>query len=95
MNKVVEYMAMGKPVVAFDLTEVRDTARGAGVYVQSNDPVEFGYQIVRLLDSPDERRRMGGEGVRRFNEVLAWDYQRDILLSAYSHLQDGAVALSA
>jgi glycosyltransferase involved in cell wall biosynthesis len=95
MNKVVEYMAMGKPVVAFDLTEVRDTARGAGVYVQSNDPVEFGDQIVRLLDSPDERLSMGGEGVRRFNEVLAWEYQRDILLGAYAHLQDEAVALSA
>jgi glycosyltransferase involved in cell wall biosynthesis len=94
MNKVVEYMAMGKPVVAFDLTEVRDTARGAGVYVQSNDPVEFGDQILRLLESPDERRRMGGEGVRRFNEVLAWDYQRDVLLGAYARLQDGAEALN-
>lgn len=92
MNKVVEYMAMGKPVVAFDLAEVRDTVRGAGVYVESNDPAEFGDQVLRLLDSPDERKRMAGEGVHRFNEVLAWEYQRDVLLNAYAYLENGASA---
>jgi glycosyltransferase involved in cell wall biosynthesis len=92
MNKVVEYMAMGKPVVAFDLTEVRDTARGAAVYVESNDPVEFGDQVLRLVDSPDERRLMGREGVQRFNDELAWDYQSDTLLGAYAYLRDRAVA---
>jgi hypothetical protein len=33
MNKLVEYMALGKPVVAFDLQEVQDPAREAAVYV--------------------------------------------------------------
>src|SRR5438552_775037 len=68
MNKVVEYMAMGKPVVAFDLHEVRDTARGAGVYVGKNDPRAFGDQILELLDSPETRRRMGQLGRQRFND---------------------------
>ena len=95
MNKVVEYMAMGKPVVAFDLTEVHYTARGAAVYVQSDDPVDFGDQVLQLLESPEERRRMAGEGIHRFNEVLAWDYQADILLDAYASLLDQAVASSA
>jgi glycosyltransferase involved in cell wall biosynthesis len=62
MNKVGEYMAMGKPVVAFDLDEVRDTAHGAATYVPANDPVDFGDQILRLLESPEERRRMGAKG---------------------------------
>jgi glycosyltransferase involved in cell wall biosynthesis len=87
MTKVVEYMAMGRPVVAFDLHEVRDTVQAAGVYVPSNDPKEFGEQILRLLDSPEERRRMGDEGVLRFNDVLAWDHQRESLLSAYEYLR--------
>ncbi len=90
MNKVIEYMAMGRPVVAFDLHEVRDTVQGAGVYVESNDPKEFGEQILRLLDSPEERSRMGDEGVLRFNDVLAWEYQRESLLSAYEYLRDPA-----
>jgi glycosyltransferase involved in cell wall biosynthesis len=71
---------------------VRDTARGAAVYVESNDPVEFGDQVLRLVDSPDVRRLMGREGVQRFNDELAWDYQSDTLLGAYAYLRDRAVA---
>jgi glycosyltransferase involved in cell wall biosynthesis len=87
MNKVVEYMALGKPIVAFDLQEVQDTAREAAVYVPSNDPIDFGEQIVRLLELPEERRRMGAEGIRRFNEVLAWEHQLVSLLKAYDYLR--------
>jgi glycosyltransferase involved in cell wall biosynthesis len=86
MNKVIEYMAMGRPVVASDLHEVRDTLQRAGVYVTSNEPEDFGAQILRLLESPEERRRMGQEGVKRFNEVLAWEHQRETLLNAYTYL---------
>jgi glycosyltransferase involved in cell wall biosynthesis len=86
MNKVVEYMAMGKPIVAFDLHEVRDTARGAGLYVGSNDPRAFGDQILELLDSPETRRRMGRLGLQRFNDTLAWEHQRERLLNAYDYL---------
>jgi glycosyltransferase involved in cell wall biosynthesis len=86
MNKVIEYMAMGKPVVAFDLHEVRETLQGGGVYVPSNNPIHFGEQILRLLESPEERRRMGREGMTRFNNVLAWEYQREPLLRAYEQL---------
>ncbi len=87
MNKVVEYLAIGKPVVAFDLQEVRYTAQSAAIYVPSNDPIDFGEQILRLLELPEERRRMGAEGIRRFNEVLAWEHQRGILLDAYASLR--------
>lgn len=86
MNKVVEYMAMGKPIVAFDLDEVRDTARDSGVYVASNDPCAFGDRILELVESPESRRRMGELGRRRFNDTLAWEHQRERLLGAYHHL---------
>jgi glycosyltransferase involved in cell wall biosynthesis len=90
MNKVVEYMAMGKPVVAFDLNEVRDTVRGSGLYVAANDPRAFGDQILELLDSPESRRRMGKRGRRRFNDTLAWEHQRERLLVAYDHLLEAS-----
>ena len=86
MNKVVEYMAMGKPIVAFDLHEVRDTARESGLYVDTNDPRAFGDRILDLLDSPESRRRMGRLGRRRFNERLAWEHQQKTLLGAYDYL---------
>jgi len=91
MNKIVEYLAMGKPVVAFDLAEAQETAQDAGVSVHSSGEPErdaraFGDQVIQLLDAPATRERMGEAGRRRFDEVLAWDHQRDALLRAYETL---------
>ena len=57
MNKVMEYMAMGRPIVSFDLKEARVSAGDAAVYAPANDEAEFAKLIARLLDDPDERRR--------------------------------------
>ena len=89
MNKIVEYMAMGKAVVAFDLNEAQETARGAGAYVASNgysDPAAMAEEILELLNSPQRRELMGRIGQQRFNEVLAWEHQRENLLRAYDTL---------
>jgi len=89
MNKLVEYMAMGKPVVAFDLLEARETAGDAGVYVPSKgpgDPVAMGDRILELLSSPQQRAWMGQVGRQRFNEVLAWEHQQTNLIRAYETL---------
>jgi glycosyltransferase involved in cell wall biosynthesis len=91
MNKIVEYMAMGKPVVAFDLDEARETAREAGAFVATDgsdatDAAALGDAILELLSSPERRQRMGNAGRRRFDEVLAWEHQRDMLLQAYETL---------
>ena len=100
MNKIVEYMAMGKPVVAFDLKEARETAREAGVYVtpngeRSHDAAAFGDQILTLLDSPQTRAWMGRLGRRRFTQVLAWDHQQAALLQAYAALFPAPLANNA
>ena len=91
MNKIVEYMAMGKPVVAFDLDEARETARDAGAFVAADgsngsDAAALGDAILELLSSPQRRQRMGEAGRRRFDQVLAWEHQRDTLLQAYETL---------
>ena len=89
MNKIVEYMAMGKPVVAFDLKEAQETAQGAGVYVASNghsDPHAMGDRILELLSAPEQREAMGRIGRQRFNDVLAWEHQQANLLRAYATL---------
>jgi glycosyltransferase involved in cell wall biosynthesis len=84
MNKLMEYMALGKPTVAFDLTETRYSAQAAALYVQPNDEVEFARQVSWLLDNPTERERMGEVGRRRVHEGLAWEYSAGELLRAYS-----------
>ncbi len=81
--KVGEYMAMGKPVVAFDLKETRWTACEAAIYVEPGDTSGFGQAISDLIDSPARRTAMGGCGRERFLQCLAWEHQECNLLAAY------------
>jgi glycosyltransferase involved in cell wall biosynthesis len=86
MNKIMEYMALGKPIVQFDLSEGRFSAREASLYAARNDPVDMAERIVELLDDPDRRRAMGEYGRRRIENELEWRYEAPKLLAAYEAL---------
>lgn len=86
MNKIVEYMALGKPIVAYDLREARVSAGDAAVYATPNDPVEFARHLIELLAAPQRCHAMGVEGRRRFETTLAWEHQADALLALYREL---------
>ena len=83
MNKLMEYMALGKPTVAFDLTETRYSAAEAALYVEPNDEQSFARKVVWLLENPAECERMGEIGRQRVAEQLAWEYSAPELLRAY------------
>ena len=76
MNKTLEYMAFGMPVVAFDLTETRVSAENAALYVPDGDIPGYGASIVRLLDDPPLRRAMGEIGRARIDGASGWPYQK-------------------
>jgi glycosyltransferase involved in cell wall biosynthesis len=84
MIKIMEYMALGKPVVQFDLVEGRRSAGEAAVYATHNDPSQLGQLIVSLVDDPERRERMGAIGRERVGEQLAWRHQAPRLLEAYA-----------
>ena len=83
MNKIMEYMAMARPIVSFELREARVSAGEAAVYAPANEESEFAKRISYLLDNPDERRRMGELGQARVSGPLSWDHSRIALLAAY------------
>jgi len=83
MNKIIEYMALGKPIVQFDVTEGRRSAEHASLYAKANDPIDFAEKIIELLGNPQERARMGDFGRQRVATQLAWPYQIDNLIAAY------------
>ena len=83
MNKILEYMALGKPIVQFDLREGRRSAAEASLYANPNDEIEFAEKILELLGDPERRTAMGIEGQRRMKEELEWKHQAPKLLDTY------------
>lgn len=83
MNKIMEYMALAKPIVQFDLTEGRVSAQDASLYAKKNDPVDLALKIVQLLDAPLLREQMGEFGRNRVMNELEWQYEVPKLLAAY------------
>jgi len=86
--KILEYMALAKPIVAFDLTEHRVSAEGAAVYVSPNDAQGMAKAIADLADDPEQRVRMGEIGRRRTREQLSWAHSAPNLLAVYRSLAE-------
>jgi glycosyltransferase involved in cell wall biosynthesis len=86
MNKTMEYMVFGLPVVAFDLRETRVSAGDAAVYVQPNDEQQYAEAIVALLDDEPRRELMGKLARERVEQELAWDHQEGTYLGVYERV---------
>src|SRR5215831_10761418 len=89
MIKIMEYMAVGKPIVQFESKEGRFSAQEASLYADKVDPIRsFAEKILWLLDRPEERKRMGEFGRRRLEQELAWQHSVPHLLAAYDRALD-------
>jgi len=86
MNKTMEYMLFGLPVVAFDLRETRVSAGDAAVYVQPNDERQYAEAIVALLDDEPGRALMGKVARERVEQELAWGHQESAYLGVYKRV---------
>jgi len=86
----MEYMALGKPIVQFDLAEGRFSAQEASLYAAKNDPRDLAVKVVELIDDPERRARMGEFGRRRVENELEWRYEVPKLLAAYASLWPAA-----
>ena len=83
MNKIMEYMALGKPVVQFDLTEGRVSAGEASWYARPNDVADLAQKMVALLGDEKQRIHMGAIGRERVERELSWQHEAPRLLAAY------------
>ncbi len=84
MNKIMEYMAFGLPVVLYDLAEGRRTAGDAALYARRDDPADFARQVLTLLDSNGLHAGLGARARRRIEETLNWEIEKRALLEAYA-----------
>jgi len=88
MNKAMEYMALEKPVVAFDLKETRISCRDAALYAMPNNVTDLADKILRLADNPALRFELGKSGRNRVERELSWSHSVPNLLTAYEHAFD-------
>jgi glycosyltransferase involved in cell wall biosynthesis len=86
MNKIMEYMALGKPIVQFDLAEGRVSAQSASLYARNTDTADLGDKVIELIDDPDRRREMGTYGRQRVRDELSWEHEEPKLIAAYEAL---------
>jgi len=85
-EKMLEYMALGKPIVLIDMQEARLLAADAAHYAENNDPINFAEKILELIDDPRSRATMGKIGQERARNELSWDREQRKLLIAYDAL---------
>jgi len=83
MNKIMEYMALKKPIVQYDLKEGRYSALDASLYAQNTVVNDFAEKITMLLDDEMLRETMGKYGYDRLNSQLSWQKQKLILINLY------------
>jgi glycosyltransferase involved in cell wall biosynthesis len=86
--KIMDYMALGKPIVAFDLPEHRITADGAASFVSANDVRGLADAIGDLIDDPARRSAMGAKARHRVHDALCWPWSADALIDCYGALFD-------
>jgi glycosyltransferase involved in cell wall biosynthesis len=83
MNKIMEYMALKKPIVQFDLKEGKISAAEASLYAANNDVNDFAKKIMLLCDDETLRRRMGEFGYTRVVNELSWEFESKKLIAFY------------
>ncbi|HLV97930.1 MAG TPA: glycosyltransferase family 4 protein [Ktedonobacterales bacterium] len=86
LGKTLEYMAVSKPSVAFDLPETRRVAGDAALYARPNSAEDFADKIEILLNDEALREQMGAVGRKRIDEEFSWDHTKTELLRAYEAL---------
>ena len=86
MNKILEYMALAKPIVQFDLTEGRYSAQEASLYAKNNDAIDMAQKIIELLNNFEKRKQMGEYGRNRVVNELSWEHTSKALLEGYEKI---------
>ena len=86
MNKIMDYMKLGKPIVSFDLHESKYSAGDSAVYIKNNNFTKFGDAIMELCRDNKKREIMGKIGFERVCEELTWHHSEKILVELYNNL---------
>jgi glycosyltransferase involved in cell wall biosynthesis len=86
MNKLMEYMALGKPAIAYDMPETHFSGGDAVFYIEDRTPQGLAAAIVRLTDDLALCAELGRRARERIENTLSWEHQQETLLEVYRKL---------
>jgi len=86
MNKIMEYMALGKPIVQYNLKEGKVSAEGASLYAKNNNINDFADKIFELMNDQDKRDIMSKIGKERIYNELHWEIEKKKYIKTYENL---------
>jgi glycosyltransferase involved in cell wall biosynthesis len=83
-NALLEAMGYGLPVIATGVQGVDEIIRDGenGILIPLDDPKAVSKAILRLLDNPEERRRLG----KAARETIEKEYTLDKMCAQYENL---------
>lgn len=89
MTKVVEYLAMGRPALLFDLQETKSVAGAAGLVVDEPSAAGLGRAMARIAEDRPLLDSLTAAARNRLNELsYSWESSSQRLIEAYSRLVD-------
>lgn len=88
-NVLVEAMAHKLPIVSLDMSVGSDfKAYDCGAFINVEQPKEaiiqeFADKLTRLIQSPEERQRLGENGYQFVNSELSWEKKFETVYASY------------
>ncbi|WP_172798346.1 glycosyltransferase family 4 protein [Mycobacterium sp. GA-1285] len=93
-NKLIEYMACGKAVVATSVANEGIRAPDTALVI-ADDAHAFASAVIHLLSEPDEAARLGSAARRYVLSEWTWEKHFLDLEAAFHHALEGSTARSA
>ncbi len=85
-GKLLNYMAMAQPIVAYDTVVNREYLADLGVYATPGDVGSFTNAIADLIHDPARRAELGKQLRRRVIEGFSWDAAAERIMNLYELL---------
>jgi glycosyltransferase involved in cell wall biosynthesis len=87
-NKLFEYMACGKPVIASDFPEIRTIVEetDCGILVDPSNINDIEKAIIWMLKNPEEAQEMGLRGRKAIEYKYNWAEMEKLLFNMYKEI---------
>ena len=81
--KVFDAMAMAKPIIATNVSDLPEILDGCGWIVEPENPEKLAEAIQNVLKNPKEAEEIGQKARQKCIEKYSWDAMEEILLNIF------------